>query len=62
MIRKNQETFWEILFQSIYHFGLSSFFGNAADWKTIIRYHSLVKTARTIMNYHVEYEYEQTPW
>ena len=37
-------------------------FGKTADWKTIIDYHPLIQTAKTIINYHVEFKHVQTTW
>ena len=37
-------------------------FGKTVNQKTIIHYHQLVQTAKTISNYHVEFEHVQTKW
>ena len=41
------------------HFDLSPFFGKTADRNTIIYYHPLVQTTKTIINYPVEFEHHQ---
>ena len=41
------------------HFGLSPFLAELRTEETIIYYHLLVQTTKTIINYHVEFEYHQ---
>ena len=41
------------------HFGLSPFLAELRTEETIIYYHLLVQTTKTIINYHVEFEDHQ---
>ena len=44
------------------HFGLSPFLAELRTEETIIYYHLLVQTTKTIINYHVEFEDHQITW
>ena len=54
MMRMNCETFSEILM------AIEPALVTPADRKTIMHYHPLGQTEKTIMNYHVEFEHVQT--
>ena len=66
MIRMNYKTLREILtaILVIYRlpFRFEPVFGNTADRKTIIHYYPLVQTAKTVINYLVEFGHIQTTW
>ena len=44
------------------HFGLSPFLAELRTEETIIYYHLLVQTTKTIINHHVEFEDHQITW
>ena len=64
MMGINYETFWEISAAILVilplPFGLSPLLGKTADLTTIIHHLPLVQTAKTIINYHVEFRHVQT--